>query len=728
MAKARMPSNRLSCTGLIAFVLIVGTLAGPARAQDASCIPKGDKEPTYLWDRLNIVRHPGGGEMPTATSLDKQLRNQTGQIALDTARNRRLAFISGVTLEAPADSDDWTVVQTATCPPARWAGALVFDPVHGEFLLWGGTLSIDGPTNDLWIYSPEAGDWRRLDYGSAEMRDLNGQVEAAHAGLETLRWNLWKRLEWTATGREGAPEESALISAAQEVGAQIDAAATLAEELAPTLEGHERKQAEGAVKWLAATAPKVTAARRGIEGRTPEALETGYRALMSARADLLRAVDAVRLAPSSRYFISLTYDEAQRGFTLDSTTENKFTDNWVFRVDSRRWERLSPAPGEAAPPAEPQGEFVLRDAASLAELRQWQAETRAWAEDLPPNTWVRAPAHGTGKPNWGRVWSSILYDPDRRQLYYRDGGHGSYHGNVTDHYDIPTGRWFRSDVEQIPDSRIMGTYFGWGRGYNYAPWSIHTYKWSLFYNPLTGHMQRRVFHTPNYPVGGNLNDYDPDQGKWSKQPATVNIVGTVVQGVPDGIVSVHGWERYGSVPSATVAYQTADDFKKWTNTGPIPFHGANNDDDYAFVYDPPRRRIMYYGGDEGTLALMALGLDAAKPRWEKLPATTADGARLPAAYREWIYIPKHDVFLTMQWQPLGSTKAPIVWSFDPSANQFRRVELALGNGVVPGGKKGNLRSASVSAGLAYDPVSDVAFYIHSENGPPVMFAFRYVPG
>src|SRR3546814_20777434 len=57
-----------------------------------------------------------------------------------------------------------------------------------------------------------------------------------------------------------------------------------------------------------------------------------------------------------------------------------------------------------------------------------------------------------------------------RQRYYRDGGHGNYHGNITDHYDIRTGRWFRSDVEQVPDGRIMGTYFGWGRGYNYAPW------------------------------------------------------------------------------------------------------------------------------------------------------------------------------------------------------------------------------------------------------------------
>src|SRR3546814_287156 len=128
-----------------------------------------------------------------------------------------------------------------------------------------------------------------------------------------------------------------------------------------------------------------------------------------------------------------------------------------------------------------------------------------------------------------------------RQRYYRDGGHGNYHGNITDHYDIRTGRWFRSDVEQVPDGRIMGTYFGWGRGYNYAPWAIHTYKWNLFYNPLTKHQQRRVFHTPNYPVGGNVNDYDPDQGKWAERPPTVSLVGHVIPGTTEGVLSAKGW-------------------------------------------------------------------------------------------------------------------------------------------------------------------------------------------
>src|SRR3546814_17952439 len=62
-------------------------------------------------------------------------------------------------------------------------------------------------------------------------------------------------------------------------------------------------------------------------------------------------------------------------------------------------------------------------------------------------------------------------------------------------------------------------------------------------------LQRRVFHTPNNAVAGNVNDYDPDQGKWSKQPSTVNLVGLVIPGTTDGVLSVKGWERYSALRS-----------------------------------------------------------------------------------------------------------------------------------------------------------------------------------
>jgi hypothetical protein len=711
---------------LAAGALYPGTDA--QAAQQSSCVPRGDAETTYLWDRLNIVRRADGSEMPTATSLASLKANQTGQIALDPVRNVQVAFISGVTLEAPAGSEDWTVVETPTCPPARWAGAMAYDPVNNEIVLWGGTLSIDGPTDDMWLYDTTHRDWRKLADDSPQLRDLRASVADLRDELETLRWDSWKTLEWKTTGKkQGAATEAALGEQLGRIKTDLDSAEALAAQAESALAGYEKSQAAGARTWLAAGRAKLARIGSGIEAGTLAGLESDYRALVALRTDVLSAVDSVRFAPPSNYFVSLTYDAAQQALVLGSALGGDYGEQWVYRLAEKRWERKSPPPGSAVSVAEPTGDYVLRDEATVAELEQWQAETSAWAVKLPPNTWVPAPSHGTGRPNEGRSWSSIVYDPDREQLYYRDGGHGSYHGNVTDHYDVRTGRWFRSDVAQVPDGRIMGSYFGWGRGYNYAPWAIHTYKWQLFYNPLTKHLQRTVFFTPNRPLGGNVHDYDPDQGKWSKQPATVNVVGQVVPGVTDGIVSVYGWDRYSGIGSATVGYETASEFKKWTSAGPIAFPGNSGDDGHAFFFDPKRKRVMYYGGEPDTLGVFALDLEAARPRWARLDAAVAGGGAFPLAHREWIYVPKHDMFLTLERQPDGSTAAPKLWSFDPRTNLFRRVELALGPGVAAGPGPGNLRSASVSCGLAYDPVSDVAFYIHASLSPPVMFAFRYVP-
>ncbi|MFO8014087.1 MAG: hypothetical protein R6X20_12375 [Phycisphaerae bacterium] len=143
------------------------------------------------------------------------------------------------------------------------------------------------------------------------------------------------------------------------------------------------------------------------------------------------------------------------------------------------------------------GEYVLRGAATADDLAAWRRRTDAWAEAVPPNTWVEAPAHGPGRPNRGRSWSSILYDPGRRQLLHRDGGHGSYHGSVTDHYDLATGRWFRSARREEPPWP-HGTYFAWGRPFSLAPFCMHTSTYALFDNPLTRTVQRTNVKAPRW--------------------------------------------------------------------------------------------------------------------------------------------------------------------------------------------------------------------------------------
>src|SRR3546814_15027549 len=83
---------------------------------------------------------------------------------------------------------------------------MAYDPLNDEIVLWGGTMSIEGPTNDTWIYDTTKRDWRLLE-DSSPLRDLRAAVNALRDDLETLRWNAWKALDWQVTGKQGGSEE-----------------------------------------------------------------------------------------------------------------------------------------------------------------------------------------------------------------------------------------------------------------------------------------------------------------------------------------------------------------------------------------------------------------------------------------------------------------------------------------------------------------------------------------
>jgi hypothetical protein len=423
----------------------------------------------------------------------------------------------------------------------------------------------------------------------------------------------------------------------------------------------------------------------------------------------------------------LEYDAAAG--CLVAFDQKKMNKAWVLKLDIAS---AKPAPAKPAPEVvltPINGQYVLRDTAKVAELRKWKSEMDAWVRKVPANTWVKVPTHGTGRPNWGRSWSSIVYDPSRQQLYYRDGGHGSYHGAVTDHYDIPTGRWFRSDRRYGPPWP-MGSYFAWGRSFSYAPWATHTYKYKLFYNPLLQHLQRTG--------GSSIHDYDPDTGRWSRERSRQlakgggAFSGPLVPGVPDGLVQVLPFTRYGVRSTTSVWHQTADGLKEWPSTGPLPrYHNCH---ELCFFFDPKRKRVMYYGGGNpkpkkgkkaGQPGLFALDISVTNPKWVKLETKLSGDKVYPIPSREVVYIPRHDAFLMLEG--FGSdfsrlTGSQEVWRLDARENVFRRVKLANGPGIK------RIGHGAWAFGLQYDPVTDLCFYIAKKSTRvPSMYAFRYVP-
>ena len=351
---------------------------------------------------------------------------------------------------------------------------------------------------------------------------------------------------------------------------------------------------------------------------------------------------------------------------------------------------------------------------------------------MPANTWVCVPTNGTGRPNWGRSWSSVVYDPDRRQLYYRDGGHGSYHGAVTDHYDVPTGRWFRSDRRYEPPWP-MGTYFAWGRSFSAAPWAIHNYKYCLFYNPLRKRLQRVIGQSGRLEGEGpeSVLEYDPDTGSWSRSlrrlPAAVGSgLGSpvVVPGVPDALIGIDNFTRYNQRNGEAWRLDADGNVTRWDDLGVLP--RAHNDHYFCFFFDPRRQRVMYYGGPDepakGERRLFALDLTAQAPRWADLHVKAAEGQRLPLSSREVVYVSKHDVFLMIAGKGRTGRDGPIdVVALDPKTNTWNEVELAVAEGV-------DILGAGVSQGLQYDPVTDLGYFVGIAPKYRIMwYAFRYAP-
>ncbi len=397
---------------------------------------------------------------------------------------------------------------------------------------------------------------------------------------------------------------------------------------------------------------------------------------------------------------------------------------WLLRLDPVGAKAVDVQPGPEVRLTPNEGELALRDAATVADLRQWKAAMDEWVKGVPANAWVKVPTNGTGRPNGGRTWSSIVLDPDRHQVYYRDGGHGSYHGADTDHYDLSTGRWFRSGRHYMPPWP-MGTYFGWGRSFGYAPWAVHTYKYGLFMNPLRKRLQRSIGQSGRMEgaEAGAVLEYDPDTGRWARgfQPLGAGAGGAfgggvTVPGVTGGMLSIDNFTRYGQ-KDGEATYATTEGVKQWKNLGTLP--RAHDDHCFSWFFDPKRNRAMFYGGPKGQpQELFALDLAAEAPKWQKLEVkvTGPDGDKLPLSDREVVYVAKHDVFLMIAASatPYAKGQSEEIWRLDPKDGSFSRLQLA---GEVP-------PYGGVSNGLQYDPVSDLCFY--KAAGQP-MLAFRYAP-
>jgi len=86
------------------------------------------------------------------------------QLACDASRKKVYCFLGGQTAAYDVKAKTWKNLRSRTSPPPASWGALAFDPVKKEMLLFGGGGVYEGRPG-MWAYSPESNDWRRLKPG-----------------------------------------------------------------------------------------------------------------------------------------------------------------------------------------------------------------------------------------------------------------------------------------------------------------------------------------------------------------------------------------------------------------------------------------------------------------------------------------------------------------------------------------------------------------------------------
>jgi hypothetical protein len=181
----------------------------------------------------------------------------------------------------------------------------------------------------------------------------------------------------------------------------------------------------------------------------------------------------------------------------------------------------------------------------------------------------------------------------------------------------------------------------------------------------------------------------------------------------------------GCENSATggLAEFTADGWRVRTDAGPFAPVGYPEWEFQTSQYDPKRNRILHLGPGPKANQLWSLDLGTVGAKWTRLePRNEPERSSLPESGREMVYVPKYDVFI----MPDGAKGKAMteMCAFDPVENVWRRFEVKAGGGAAGLAKH---LSSDRANGLAYDPQSDLCFFVTRGPSAPPMYAFRYVP-
>jgi len=319
---------------------------------------------------------------------------------------RIYAYLHDRTLRYDPKARTWEDLKAKPRATCRVWGSMSYDPVNKEILHAGG----DGGSADVatWAYSIENNEWRRLEFGSPELRDLTTKAKALRWQAKALLGAVCNRFAITETDQE----------AKADLAAQAAALAADAEALrkAVALSHCGEMARKIAVRRLDAA----VAAIKAVQGKLSGAITPDFIAeVRASRVVFEQVVDALAVEPPGRARSQTAYDPIRKKIILfgGDGLDRVLSDTWVYDCATRTWEQRFP---EKCPT--PRAGHILAWLPKAQKLvlaggysREWLAQ-EVWVYDVAANEWKML-LHVPLKPeDYGRA----QFSPNAPRVTCRD--------------------------------------------------------------------------------------------------------------------------------------------------------------------------------------------------------------------------------------------------------------------------------------------------------------------
>ncbi|MCC6586925.1 MAG: hypothetical protein IT168_09560 [Bryobacterales bacterium] len=632
------------------------------------------------------------------------------QVAYRPTDNSLYYFTGGLTARYDVGRRRWRDMRPLHSPPPVAGGSLAYDPVHDEFVLFGGghvaEMGTDGKLRGYtgtWVYKVKENDWVQLslavrppprmvtrlvtDTKRNQLILFGGDGHRYYYG-DTWIFDLPARRWRQSAAKAGPPPRAGHFTAFDpETGYVFIGGGYNRQDLADMWAFDP-----AADRWMA------------VDGAVP----TGF----YITADL---------AARTRELILVTNTK---------TPGDRATCNEIFPVRTTYRYRLNEAKFGPAATVEQQAMPKRAPQASPAGQTPGPVAENQWTELANP-----------GRVAAARTWGSATFDSKRRQILYWGGGHCGYEGSDTDAYDVARHTWIAEPQPPSYPERL------WNRASRLAgvtfdgePWTDHGRRiyaydsvadrmvmvkpvrftagyepeWSKRFPARRAAAADAVVQTPSSYTRFVTFSYDLNARQWSVAGPAPEGLDTLVS-TPLGVMAIPvnwparlndagyqaTWDPRKVEDNAVYLWK-ANQWQRLSKPGPSP---QNLYEMTSLAFDTKRNQLILHGAGADRRDVWIF--DVANGKWQ--PRKT-QGEAPPACLREAVYMPGADVMLTY-----GSG----LWEYAPATNRWRRLPIA-----EPRVRAGQNRA------MVYDAAADTVLLVlggAGDQGKATVFGMRYRP-